>query len=94
MSDGERCVLEPGASVQIPVWFKGPEIVGDHDLDILFYYESEPVHPKLRQLIVYKKNWLQCMKTCIALNLATCCFYPFSKIPFIHKIEYMWVDPN
>lgn len=48
MSDGERCVLDPGASVQIPVWFKGPEVAGEHDLDVLFYYESEPAHPKLR----------------------------------------------
>lgn len=48
MPDGEPCVLDPGQSIEVPVWFKGPETPGDHDLDILFYYESYPVHPKLK----------------------------------------------
>nr|XP_042908090.1 trafficking protein particle complex subunit 8 isoform X2 [Parasteatoda tepidariorum] len=48
MPDGEPCALDPGTSIEIPVWFKGPEAPGDHDLDLLFYYESEPPQHKLR----------------------------------------------
>lgn len=48
MPDGEPCILEPGSSIEIPLWFIGPETAGDHDLDLLFYYESFPPHPKLK----------------------------------------------
>ncbi|XP_054714525.1 trafficking protein particle complex subunit 8-like [Uloborus diversus] len=48
MPGGESCSLSPGDSIDVPFWFKGPELPGDHDLDILFYYESEPSNHKLK----------------------------------------------
>ncbi|XP_069477067.1 trafficking protein particle complex subunit 8 isoform X2 [Ambystoma mexicanum] len=33
-------VLSPGASVQLPLWLRGPDEEGVHEINFLFYYES------------------------------------------------------
>lgn len=32
--------LQPGASVQLPMWLRGPDREGVHEINFLFYYES------------------------------------------------------
>lgn len=41
-------VLLPGASVQLPMWLRGPDEEGVHEINFLFYYESVKKQPKIR----------------------------------------------
>ncbi|KAG8191463.1 hypothetical protein JTE90_020712 [Oedothorax gibbosus] len=84
MSDGEHCVLDPGASVQIPVWFKGPEVSGEHDLDVLFYYESEPAHPKLRYRLLQLSTVLITYPAISVCSHAMRSFCPEEKLSNFH----------
>ncbi|KAJ7395334.1 Trafficking protein particle complex subunit 8 [Pitangus sulphuratus] len=40
-------VLLPGASVQLPMWLRGPDEEGVHEINFLFYYESIKRHSKM-----------------------------------------------
>lgn len=40
-------VLLPGASVQLPMWLRGPDEEGVHEINFLFYYESIRKHSKM-----------------------------------------------
>lgn len=40
-------VLLPGASVQLPMWLRGPDEEGVHEINFLFYYESVKRHSKM-----------------------------------------------
>ncbi|XP_042319107.1 trafficking protein particle complex subunit 8 isoform X3 [Sceloporus undulatus] len=40
-------VLLPGASVHLPMWLRGPDEEGVHEINFLFYYESIRKHSKL-----------------------------------------------
>ncbi|XP_078254155.1 trafficking protein particle complex subunit 8 isoform X2 [Rhinoraja longicauda] len=39
-------VLLPAASVQLPLWLRGPDEEGVHEINFLFYYESTKLHSK------------------------------------------------
>ncbi|XP_071958347.1 trafficking protein particle complex subunit 8-like isoform X2 [Antedon mediterranea] len=45
-------LLKPGCSASIPMWIRGPEKAGIHDVDILFYYESTEENFKLRHRVL------------------------------------------
>ncbi|KAF4024942.1 hypothetical protein G4228_016829 [Cervus hanglu yarkandensis] len=45
-------VLLPGASVQLPMWLRGPDEEGVHEINFLFYYESIKKQPKIRHRIL------------------------------------------
>ncbi|XP_036179655.1 trafficking protein particle complex subunit 8 isoform X13 [Myotis myotis] len=45
-------VLLPGASVQLPLWLRGPDEEGVHEINFLFYYESVKKLPKIRHRIL------------------------------------------
>uniref|UniRef100_A0A8C6WLH7 Trafficking protein particle complex 8 n=1 Tax=Neogobius melanostomus TaxID=47308 RepID=A0A8C6WLH7_9GOBI len=36
----EGGILKPGASMQLPLWLRGPDKEGVHEINFLFYYES------------------------------------------------------
>ncbi|XP_054840351.1 trafficking protein particle complex subunit 8 isoform X9 [Eublepharis macularius] len=40
-------VLLPGASIQLPMWLRGPDEEGVHEIHFLFYYESIKKHSKM-----------------------------------------------
>ncbi|GBM42531.1 Trafficking protein particle complex subunit 8 [Araneus ventricosus] len=84
MSDGEPCILEPGSSLEIPVWFKGPETPGDHALDILFYYETEPPHPKLRYRVLQLSTVLVTYPVVSVQSHAMRSFCPEEKLSSFH----------
>ena len=44
-------VLLPGASIQPPMWLRGPDEEGVHEINFLFYYESVKKQPKKRWVI-------------------------------------------
>lgn len=41
-------VLGPGEALQIPLWLRGPDREGVHEIHFLFYYESVEKNAKLR----------------------------------------------
>lgn len=88
MSDGESCALESGASLEIPVWIKGPETPGDHDLDILFYYESEPPHPKLRYRLLQLSTILVTYPAVSVQSHAMRSFCPEEKLSNFHPAAF------
>ncbi|XP_069885485.1 trafficking protein particle complex subunit 8 isoform X3 [Dipodomys merriami] len=45
-------VLLPGASVQLPMWLRGPDEEGVHEINFLFYYESVKKQPKIQHRIL------------------------------------------
>ncbi|XP_069778658.1 trafficking protein particle complex subunit 8 isoform X2 [Narcine bancroftii] len=45
-------VLLPGASVQLPLWLRGPDEEGVHEINFLFYYESTKPHSKLSHRVL------------------------------------------
>lgn len=40
-------VLLPGASIQLPMWIRGPDEEGVHEIHFLFYYENVKKHSKM-----------------------------------------------
>ncbi|KAI1243358.1 hypothetical protein IHE44_0000953 [Lamprotornis superbus] len=44
-------VLLPGASVQLPMWLRGPDEEGVHEINFLFYYESIKKHSKIHRVL-------------------------------------------
>ncbi|OXB81697.1 UNVERIFIED_CONTAM: hypothetical protein H355_008946 [Colinus virginianus] len=40
-------ILLPGASVQLPMWLRGPDEEGVHEINFLFYYEGIKRHSKM-----------------------------------------------
>ncbi|XP_021120775.1 trafficking protein particle complex subunit 8 isoform X5 [Heterocephalus glaber] len=45
-------VLLPGTSVQLPMWLRGPDEEGVHEINFLFYYESVKKQPKIQHRIL------------------------------------------
>ncbi|KAM6217954.1 trafficking protein particle complex subunit 8 isoform 2-T2 [Rhynchocyon petersi] len=45
-------VLLPGASVQLPMWLRGPDEEGVHEINFLFYYESVKKQPKIQHRVL------------------------------------------
>ena len=41
-------VLGPGEALQIPLWLRGPDREGVHEISFLFYYEGMEKNAKLR----------------------------------------------
>lgn len=40
MHNGNYVSLDPGASIMVPLWIRGPDTPGCHNVDLLFYYET------------------------------------------------------
>ena len=43
-----NAVLKPGEVVSVPLWLRGNDIGGVHEVDFLFYYEPVNVQSKIR----------------------------------------------
>ncbi|XP_064640195.1 trafficking protein particle complex subunit 8-like isoform X2 [Lineus longissimus] len=46
-------VLNPGASVSLPMWIRGPTTSAIHRIDFLFYYQSVEKNPKLSYRLLH-----------------------------------------
>ena len=40
--------LSPGESIELPMWVRGPDKSGVHEINMMFYYESVEENPKMR----------------------------------------------
>ncbi|XP_053322339.1 trafficking protein particle complex subunit 8 isoform X2 [Spea bombifrons] len=45
-------VLAPGASVQLPLWLRGPDEEGVHEINFVFYYESLEKQLRMRHRVL------------------------------------------
>ncbi|CAH2285036.1 trafficking particle complex subunit 8 isoform X1 [Pelobates cultripes] len=45
-------VLAPGASIQLPLWLRGPDEEGVHEINFLFYYESTEKQSRMRHRVL------------------------------------------
>ncbi|XP_064409705.1 trafficking protein particle complex subunit 8 isoform X2 [Latimeria chalumnae] len=45
-------VLLPGGSIQLPMWLRGPDEEGVHEINFLFYYESNEKHSQMRHRVL------------------------------------------
>ncbi|KAG9348071.1 hypothetical protein JZ751_004096 [Albula glossodonta] len=45
-------VLQPGCSIQLPMWLRGPDREGVHEINYLFYYESMEKTSKLSHRVL------------------------------------------
>lgn len=44
----EGSTLQPGESVQLPLWLRGPDQEGVHEINVLFYYEDKDKGNRIR----------------------------------------------
>lgn len=55
--DGNSCELSPGESLIVPMWFRGPDVPGNHTIDFLFYYEAKELQTKMKyRLLQYSSS--------------------------------------
>jgi len=45
---GDHRTIEPGETVRLPVWVRGPDIAGEHSIDFLFCYEPTNKVPHVK----------------------------------------------
>ncbi|KAM4688318.1 trafficking protein particle complex subunit 8 isoform 2-T3 [Discoglossus pictus] len=45
-------ILAPGSSVQLPMWLRGPDEEGVHEINFLFYYESTEKQSRMRHRVL------------------------------------------
>ncbi|XP_041376116.1 trafficking protein particle complex subunit 8-like isoform X2 [Gigantopelta aegis] len=50
-----NAVLKPGEVVSVPLWLRGNDIGGVHEVDFLFYYEPVNIQSKVRHRILQHK---------------------------------------
>lgn len=50
--------LQPGQSVQLPLWLRGPDQEGVHEINFLFYYENTEKGLKIRWKMILRINIL------------------------------------
>ncbi|XP_077982517.1 trafficking protein particle complex subunit 8-like [Glandiceps talaboti] len=51
--------LEPGGSVSLPMWIRGPETSGRHELNMLFYYEPVEENAIMRHRVLHHTARIQ-----------------------------------
>ncbi|XP_043543575.1 trafficking protein particle complex subunit 8 isoform X2 [Chiloscyllium plagiosum] len=64
-------VLLPGASVQLPMWLRGPDEEGVHEINFLFYYESTKPHSKLSHRVL-RHTAIICTSRSLSVKATAC----------------------
>uniref|UniRef100_A0A4W3GFD6 Trafficking protein particle complex subunit 8 n=1 Tax=Callorhinchus milii TaxID=7868 RepID=A0A4W3GFD6_CALMI len=64
-------VLLPGASVQLPMWLRGPDEEGVHEINFLFYYESTKPHSKLSHRVL-RHTAIICTSRSLGVRATAC----------------------
>ncbi|XP_072113969.1 trafficking protein particle complex subunit 8 isoform X1 [Mobula birostris] len=64
-------VLLPGASVQLPMWLRGPDDEGVHEINFLFYYESTKPHSKLSHRVL-RHTAIICTSRSLSVRAMAC----------------------
>ncbi|XP_061634828.1 LOW QUALITY PROTEIN: trafficking protein particle complex subunit 8 [Phyllopteryx taeniolatus] len=68
--------LEPGQSTQLPLWLRGPDQEGVHEINFLFYYESPEKGTKISHRVVRHSVFI-CASRSLSIQASAC----FSAVP-------------
>ncbi|XP_076873114.1 trafficking protein particle complex subunit 8 isoform X2 [Brachyhypopomus gauderio] len=64
-------VLGPGEALQIPLWLRGPDHEGVHEINFLFYYESVEKNAKLSHRVLRHKAFI-CASRSLSVRATAC----------------------
>ncbi|KAM6921828.1 trafficking protein particle complex subunit 8 [Xenentodon cancila] len=63
--------LQPGDSVQLPLWLRGPDQEGVHEINFLFYYESAEKGLKISHRVLRHTVFI-CASRSLSVQASTC----------------------
>ncbi|XP_028258909.1 trafficking protein particle complex subunit 8 [Parambassis ranga] len=72
-------VLQPGASIQLPLWLRGPDKEGVHEINFLFYYESTEKGLKISHRVLRHTVFI-CVSRSLSVQVLAC----RSSVPLHH----------
>ncbi|MFT7809625.1 trafficking protein particle complex subunit 8 isoform X3 [Arapaima gigas] len=64
-------VLQPGASIQLPMWLRGPDREGVHEINFLFYYESTEKTSKMSHRVL-RHTAIICASRSLGIRATAC----------------------
>ncbi|XP_018603460.2 trafficking protein particle complex subunit 8 isoform X3 [Scleropages formosus] len=64
-------VLQPGASIQLPMWLRGPDREGVHEINFLFYYESTEKTSKMSHRVL-RHTAIICASRSLSVRATAC----------------------
>ncbi|XP_061593405.1 trafficking protein particle complex subunit 8 isoform X2 [Cololabis saira] len=67
----EAGALQPGDSIQLPLWLRGPDQEGVHEISFLFYYESAEKGLKLSHRVLRHTVFI-CASRSLSVQASTC----------------------
>ncbi|KAM8888090.1 trafficking protein particle complex subunit 8 isoform 1-T1 [Synchiropus picturatus] len=63
--------LEPGESTQLPLWLRGPDQEGVHEINFLFYYESTEKNTKISHRVLRHTVFI-CASRSLSVQASAC----------------------
>ncbi|XP_033820715.1 trafficking protein particle complex subunit 8 [Periophthalmus magnuspinnatus] len=79
----EGGVLRPGESMQLPLWLRGPDKEGVHEINFLFYYESTEKGGKISHRVLRHTVFI-CSSRSLSVT-ASACRTPGPALPIPHQ---------
>ncbi|KAM9383796.1 trafficking protein particle complex subunit 8 isoform 4-T4 [Pholidichthys leucotaenia] len=78
----EGGTLQPGESTQLPLWLRGPDQEGVHEINFLFYYESTEKGLKISHRVLRHTVFI-CASRSLSVQASAC----RSSVPPHHSVE-------
>ncbi|XP_076583417.1 trafficking protein particle complex subunit 8 isoform X2 [Chaetodon auriga] len=74
--------LQPGESTQLPLWLRGPDLEGVHEINFLFYYESTDKGNKISHRVLRHTVFI-CASRSLSVQATAC----RSSVPPHHSLD-------
>ncbi|XP_070688188.1 trafficking protein particle complex subunit 8 [Pempheris klunzingeri] len=78
----EGSMLQPGESTQLPLWLRGPDQEGVHEINFLFYYESTEKGNKISHRVLRHTVFI-CASRSLSVQVSAC----RSSVPPLHSVD-------
>ncbi|XP_051259143.1 trafficking protein particle complex subunit 8 isoform X1 [Dicentrarchus labrax] len=78
----DGCTLQPGESTQLPLWLRGPDQEGVHEINFLFYYESTSKGNKISHRVLRHTVFI-CASRSLSVQASAC----RSSVPLHHSLD-------
>ncbi|XP_059197292.1 trafficking protein particle complex subunit 8 isoform X2 [Centropristis striata] len=78
----EGSTLQPGESTQLPLWLRGPDQEGVHEINLLFYYESKEKGIKISHRVLRHTVFI-CASRSLSVQALAC----RSSVPPHHSLD-------
>ncbi|XP_037837247.1 trafficking protein particle complex subunit 8 isoform X2 [Kryptolebias marmoratus] len=75
-------MLQPGESIQLPLWLRGPDQEGVHEINFLFYYESSEKQLKISHRVLRHTVFI-CASRSLSIQASAC----RSTAPPLHCVD-------